>query len=264
MRSTATKDVTQSHPSNISSSIKAFRVFVDDTMADNGGDRIFYPEGVLVLCTNTPKHLLRCPACKSPAREGRPYSTEHPWAVLLYCSCTVQWVVCSVCDATRDHMRKPNQIRFHSWNKHKTPSPARKTDSRSPATSPAKNTSPARKKARVDENKDDAPDALVDVTGTTEMMDDESDCYSPFDQEQTKKDDDKTIGSYTSMLRSSGTSFSDSTKQASSLSASFAADFFGTDQSRKYFQSEHKERDMGKREIVAKSQFGFTSMAPEL
>jgi hypothetical protein len=162
-------------------------------------------------------------------------------------------------------MRKPQQVRFHSWNKHKPPSPVKKNP-RSPgelkATSPAR--SPAPKKSRVDENKDDS------LHDTLEVEANESESVLDHSSHRGNKifehdDDEEPVGTYASMLRYPKVARADtSTKEPSSLSSSFAADFFGTEKSRKYFQAEHKERDMGKREIVAKSQFGFTSMASAL
>jgi hypothetical protein len=88
-----------------------------------------FPDEVLALCTNTPKSQLCCPECKTPANKGRPYydSPEDAWAILLYCHCTAQWVVCGLCTTNRIHMRKPSAIRWHGWNKHRaTTTPVRK------------------------------------------------------------------------------------------------------------------------------------------
>ena len=217
-------------------------------------------ESVLALCTNTPKQLLRCPECNAHAFKGRPYSSapEDAWAILLYCHCTTQWVVCCLCSSTREHMRKPGTIRFHGWNKHR------------------KTTSPLRKKIRsespLEENDDDDEDdeklsADCETTREDELLpvSEGGDILNPpvwcpiGDEQQTRSD---VADCRSTCLINDNAVASDGTKSA--LSTSFGADFFGTTHSKEYFQSEHKARRGGLRDIVAKSQFGFTSMAQDI
>jgi hypothetical protein len=78
-------------------------------------------------------------------------------------------------------MRKPQQVRFHSWNKHKPAISVRKkpiSPAAQKATSPAR--SPAQKKTRVNDNQDDS------LHDTLEVEADESEfVLDPFSNKAT-------------------------------------------------------------------------------
>lgn len=226
------------------------------------------PEDVLILCTNTPIALLHCPKCKKPAYRGRPLSSEHPWAVALYCKCSRQWVVCSLCKNTRLHLLLTKQITFHGWNKHR--------DLCQPGRSPP------RKKSRGNENEEAKEEIMEDEEESPQDGVFNEEINFPLDDDFAMNDDESLspaslsnitrqtvvrrrqhIG-YNSMANAPNVARAASDKKVASLSTSFATDFFGTQRSRDFFQAEHKQRDLGKREIVAKSQFNFTVMAPDV
>jgi hypothetical protein len=178
-------------------------------------------------------------------------------------------------------LRKAAQIRFHGWSKHKSTSPSTKAES------------PASKKMRLEQNAPDEEEEPLEVPlqeddegttvqhphgdgdGTTQprfldplgfpiydtdMVIDDGTLQPPQPTESLPvRDVYKCIINHPGRVAHAAAS-----SQLASLSTSFSTDFYGLPRSQRYFQAEHKERQMGLREIVAKSQFGLTSMAPAL
>jgi hypothetical protein len=162
------------------------------------------------------------------------------------------------------------QISFHGWNKHQAPSPGRKV------------TSPPKKKSRGNEEEEE--DGKFMEKDDELIEDDDSPHNGEGDEEESPLDEDLSMNDpesqwnstrqnmvcrrqhigYNSIANAPNVARSASENNVASLYTSFAADFFGTQRSREYFQAEHKKRDLGKREIIAKSQFNFTIMAPDV
>jgi hypothetical protein len=111
------------------------------------------PPEVLQLCGAASPSQLRCPECNQFPTRARRYSDEEDWSVLLYCGCSIEWVVCNQCPNHRTKMREPRQYSFHKYTKHgngQQHSPSKKT-----ASPPSKKTaSPSRKKQKKCDDED--------------------------------------------------------------------------------------------------------------
>ena len=226
------------------------------------------------LCGDAPQTQLRCPECNKFAIKGRKYSKDEDWSVLLYCACSIEWVICSKCTGHRTRMRKTQQYHFHKHSKHGAASREDSSPKKKTKTSVPENDTETEEAEAAATTESDPPllDAVAEATATVQERPAhtsnnteghitiwnttkaiwEVDCCS----EESKK---KML---LSGFKKPSTPTDVQTEYSSS--ASFASLFFGTRASSDFFWEEHKQSRGGVRSIVAKSEFGITSMSNDI
>ena len=215
---------------------------------------------VAALCGKAQASQLLCPECKRSAVRARKYSESYEWAVLLYCSCSTQWVICSQCELFRTQMRKSQQISFHGWSKHKIKdgSPTSKKRKSNKGDIPEETMA----KEDVEEDTVESDEVFFDATTAMDMrnensnsswfMEDGLDGQDPCVTDCKTQDDNEDIQDIV-------------TKFPGKMSSStFTSGFAGSQNSARYFWEEHNASSGGVRSIVARCQFGMSSCASSL
>lgn len=174
-------------------------------------------------------------------------STTHAWGVALYCECTVQWIVCSLCDNQRVPIRNAKQTSYHNCAKHSNKMVGVKTSKTSQP--------PPKKKVRTESpsaaGKSDSSDNADSDDEERKHEDERSDSSAIMVDSEEDEQDDVVARKKDHKNKKCPTTTSET-------------DFAGNANSSAYFQAERRNRHGGLREIVSKSQFGCVTMAEEI